>query len=586
MANFVMLLKNKEYSNLKGFKNLRKEKFLVFFSFTAIFLFVVFGIMEYVITGHLTMVFLLFTSSFLLLSDLIFFSLTKNMKISSSIVILICMCLMIYTFIDSGFGRISMIWILVFPLIAYYFKGKIVGSIHIGILIFAGLLIFSLSLLNIIPINYTKTVYLLIICVMIIISLMTLFYEDTFSKSEKNIIRQIYTDSLTGLQNRKKLVLDISMKDTFRLILINVDDFKEINDIYGNKLGDDIIQEISVRILNLIGDEKRIYKLHADEFAVLLEDSHNINTVIDTIKNIDLILSTDFFIKKHEITISVTMGISNIGFDILSEADIALKQAKEKRVAYLFFDKTVSMKERYRNNLALLKKLKKGIANDNIVPFYQPIINNKTLKIEKYECLIRLFYENEIITPLSFIDLAKRSKVYPHITRIIILKAFEYFKDKEFEFSINLSIDDILNKDTVKFIYDSLTDYKNTKNVVFEIVESEKIDKYEEIIDFIEAVKKHGCKIAIDDFGSGYSNFEYILRMNVDYLKIDSSLIKKIDCDSNSMTIIETISDFCRKLNLKTIAEFVHSESVYMKVKELEIDYSQGFYFGEPTQDI
>ena len=107
--------------------------------------------------------------------------------------------------------------------------------------------------------------------------------------------------------------------------------------------------------------------------------------------------------------------------------------------------------------------------------------------------------------------------------------------------------------------------------------------RYEEVSQFIKRVKKKGCKIAIDDFGSGYSNFDHILRLNVDYIKIDSSLIENIDKDKNSQIIVETIVEFCNKLNIRTIAEKVHSKTIFEKVVDLGVCYSQGFYLGKPT---
>ena len=122
--------------------------------------------------------------------------------------------------------------------------------------------------------------------------------------------------------------------------------------------------------------------------------------------------------------------------------------------------------------------------------------------------------------------------------------------------------------------------------IVFEILESEGINNFSEIISFIKAVKEMGCKIAIDDFGSGYSNFERISQLEVDYVKIDGSLIKNIDTNQNNEILVQTIVDFSKKIGIKTIAEFVHSESVYKKVKELGIDYAQGYYIGEPSPNL
>ena len=122
------------------------------------------------------------------------------------------------------------------------------------------------------------------------------------------------------------------------------------------------------------------------------------------------------------------------------------------------------------------------------------------------------------------------------------------------------------------------------EKIVFEIIESEGIENYEEISEFITEVKKTGAKISIDDFGTGYSNFEYIMKLKVDYIKIDASMIKDIDKNINSQMVTETIIDFAKKMNIKTIAEFVHSESVFIVVKNMGIDYAQDYYFGKPQK--
>ncbi len=160
------------------------------------------------------------------------------------------------------------------------------------------------------------------------------------------------------------------------------------------------------------------------------------------------------------------------------------------------------------------------------------------------------------------------------------------FKDKDAEFSINLSINDILEPQISEYLIMMLKRYGIGSKIVFEIVESEYIEKFEDVMAFITKVKKYDCKIAIDDFGTGYSNFEYLIKLKADYLKIDGSLIKNIDKDKNAYLVVSTIVDFSKKLGMKTVAEFVESEDIFKIVKELGVDYSQGYYFQQPQKDI
>jgi EAL domain-containing protein (putative c-di-GMP-specific phosphodiesterase class I) len=305
-------------------------------------------------------------------------------------------------------------------------------------------------------------------------------------------------------------------------------------------------------------------------------------------------------LEGHEINVRVTFGIARSD-DILTEvmtegkwrqiatnADMALKRAKRLQKNYIVYDESMEITKEYENNILWKQKLKDAIQNSRIVPFFQPIVNNLNCKIEKYETLVRLIdKQGSIIHPQHFLDLAKKSHLYDNITKAMILKSFDVFKSLNYEFSINLTVNDILDEDINLFIKNELEKNRSLSNrVVFEILESEGIENYKEVMTFIEEVKDLGCKIAIDDFGSGYSNFEHIMRLDVNYIKIDSSLIKNLPYDRNSQIITKTIVNFARELDLKTISEYVHSREVFEKGVELGIDYSQGYYFGEPRESL
>ena len=137
-----------------------------------------------------------------------------------------------------------------------------------------------------------------------------------------------------------------------------------------------------------------------------------------------------------------------------------------------------------------------------------------------------------------------------------------------------------------KFILEKLKNSKASKRVIFELLESDAIEEFKRVERFISEVKRYGAKIAIDDFGSGYSNFGYLTKMSADFIKIDGSLIKDMDVDNNAFIVVETIVQFAKKLGIKTIAEFVHSSTVMDKVKEMGIDYSQGYHIDKQSVNI
>jgi EAL domain-containing protein (putative c-di-GMP-specific phosphodiesterase class I) len=291
--------------------------------------------------------------------------------------------------------------------------------------------------------------------------------------------------------------------------------------------------------------------------------------------------------SKSEVSLSATMGISYGSDMLLANADTALKLAKKAKKDFLIYDDSMAMAKEYEKNLEWTKRLKDAIENDKIVPVYQPILETKTKKIVKYEALMRMMdADGSLIAPIHFLELAKKNKLYHQLTMIMIEKTFERFKYLPYSVSINLSVDDIVNKDIYKFIMDKLKNSPISKNIVFEIIESEGIENFDQVLEFINSVKSYGAKISIDDFGTGYSNFEYLMKLKVDYIKIDGSMIKNIDTDKNSQMITQTIVEFAKKMNIKTVAEFVHSKDVFDKIAELGVDYTQGYYFGAPTQEI
>lgn len=266
---------------------------------------------------------------------------------------------------------------------------------------------------------------------------------------------------------------------------------------------------------------------------------------------------------------------------------MAMTSAKKDQQSLLVYDPSLLLNTECENNIKWTKKLQNAIRNDRIIPYYQPIVDNFTGEYVKYESLVRLIDEDEkVISPFFFLEIAKRTKYYRTITQRVLEKSFECFKDTNYTFSVNLTIKDIMDEETQQTIFSLLEHYGIGNRVVFEIVESEGIENYDRVIAFIKNVKECGCKIAIDDFGTGYSNFEYLLKLKADFIKIDGSLIKALDKDNDAKILVSTIVNFSKQLGMLTIAEFVSDEKIYKIVKEMGIDYSQGYYFGEPKSTL
>lgn len=403
------------------------------------------------------------------------------------------------------------------------------------------------------------------------------------------LTNQLYTDHLTGLPNRNKLVNDLNNVDNPMLILLNIDSFKKINETYGFIIGDFVLIDVGERIASFDNKyDMKTYKFHGNEYAILIDASLN-DTDRKSLMH-ELTDYLDFSVRYEEleieIDISVTAGVSAEKGNIFEKAGMALRHADKKKLPYQVYDSTINIVDEYENDIRWTKIVKRALNENTLLPYFQPIANSATGEIEKFECLLRLIDNNEVITPFQFLNIIKKTKLYQHITKRIITKSFETFAENDFMFSINLSIEDIMDESTSKFILDLLRTSGIANRVIFELLESEGIESFEVVNSFIQDIKATGAMVAIDDFGSGYSNFVYLSELKVDIIKIDGSLIKNIDKDTQAQIIVETIIKFANQLKIKTVAEFVHSESVQKKVTEMGIDYIQGYHIGKPISDI
>jgi EAL domain-containing protein (putative c-di-GMP-specific phosphodiesterase class I) len=244
-------------------------------------------------------------------------------------------------------------------------------------------------------------------------------------------------------------------------------------------------------------------------------------------------------------------------------------------------DSTVSAQ-----NILMLKIVKRAIKQDLVVPYYQALIDNKTGKVYKYEALVRIKDINgRIIAPIEFLTISKRVKLYPAITKIVVEKSFETFKDRPEMFSVNLSYGDISNSETMEFFRGVLKANPETaKRLTIEILETEDIQDYANLLAFYRDIQKYGCKLAIDDFGAGYSNVMHVLMLKPDYIKIDGSLIKDILASDENQTFVKSIISFSKKYGIETVAEFVATKELAEYVSEIGIDISQGYHYAQPVE--
>tara|TARA_R110001592_G_scaffold4318_15_gene24391 strand:- start:9564 stop:11960 length:2397 start_codon:yes stop_codon:yes gene_type:complete len=415
-------------------------------------------------------------------------------------------------------------------------------------------------------------------------------------------LRNLYTDPLTQLPNRERLLVDTHGHQCASLILLNIDDFKEINDFYGHQCGDHVITTLSARLLEYLHQQPRersgqLYRMPGDELAIWRPDQDDRTELTRLAEHLlEFVGAVHIQWEEHDITLHASMGLASTQLpnderlaaeNLLPSANIALKHARLAQVSFRHYDPADRVRENYQHNLIWANKLKAALEENRIVPFFQPIMNVTTGRIEKFECLARMLDERgEPVSPALFLPVARKIRLYRFITRQMVEQSLRWFANNQYDFSLNLSCEDLLDLELHEFIIQRLQDRSLAERMIFEILESESIENYEPVRLFIDRVKALGCRIAIDDFGTGYSNFEHLMRLNVDLIKIDGSLIRQLDTDTNAITLTRGIVQFARDLRLQTVAEFVHSPAVLAQVRLLGIDYAQGACIGMPANAL
>ncbi|MBN1697079.1 MAG: GGDEF domain-containing response regulator [Spirochaetales bacterium] len=396
-------------------------------------------------------------------------------------------------------------------------------------------------------------------------------------------------DELTGVFNRREFIKHLSHGEHKSILLLNIDDFGLINSTYGLEVGDYILKHTASLLKGVRPDNAFLYRIAGDEFVILLEEPQEHQDIILADHILGLFQEKSFLYKNLELKLSLTIGIAR-GNDemILRNADIALRRAREigkNRYSEYYHD--ADLEEKQKENLGWASRIRCAIEQNRLVPYFQPIINNQNGKIEKYECLARMIDNNMVIPPAHFLEPAKKAGLLSYLTKNMIVKSFDIFQHNSFDFSINISDIDLKNHYLVQFISDNITAYRiKPCRLIIELSEKiqSKLDNKD--IQQINELKDIGIKIAFDDFGTGHSNFSRLLDFNPDFIKIDGSFIRYLDKNGKSFKISYTISQFGKSIDTEVIAEYVHCKEVFDKVKELGIPYSQGYYFGRPSESI
>jgi diguanylate cyclase (GGDEF)-like protein len=362
--------------------------------------------------------------------------------------------------------------------------------------------------------------------------------------------------------------------------MVNLDRFSEINLLYGNAIGDLLLRAIATRI-QIHCNPCSSYRFGGDTFALMVSDLHLMGqSVKKRIHYIEELLEDrPFEIGEHHIDIGVTIGVG-VGSNALTQAMMALDIAKKEKKPYKIYSRRNRHIRKIQQNLDLHKRIQDALKNDRIIPFAQPIVDAKG-HIHHHECLMRMLEpeSDEILYwPSHFLESAKQAKLYLRLSRMTIQKAFELFADGR-RFSINLSYVDIKEPTTRPFLEHLIMRYRAQGRVVFELLEHESLEDTKLVQNFLDVFRAYQVEIAIDDFGSRYSNLIEILRFKPDYLKIDGSLIRNMAYGNEAYIAVEGIVQSAHRLHASVIAEYVTDRSTFALCRDIGIDLFQGNYF-------
>jgi diguanylate cyclase (GGDEF)-like protein len=378
--------------------------------------------------------------------------------------------------------------------------------------------------------------------------------------------------------------------------MLDIDHFKGVNDTYGHKVGDNILSDVASIIKKVIRSDDIFIRFGGEEFLLFIRRKNTKEMLATQIaeriryKIEEKIFTYDTVSLK--ITISIGITCSPQHFKTISEAikhaDELLYIAKREGRNRVVSDMNAKEIPKYATQNLHINDIKDAIEENRLICHYQAIFCTQTQKIAKYEALVRIKNrDGSLIYPNEFLPNIVHTNLYNQMTKMILDIVFEKIKRNKVTISVNLNFSDIINKNIFKLIVEELEHNKDVAPwLTIELLEYEVLEAQHSFEHNIATIQSYGVKIAIDDFGAGFANYNVFQILQINTIKIDGSLIKNIDTSPTSYKIVKSIKFLTEELGIETVAEFVHSKEVYATVKELGITKVQGFYLAKPQATL
>ena len=420
-------------------------------------------------------------------------------------------------------------------------------------------------------------------------------YLNKVQQNEKDLDRAAYVDPLTNCLNRRGLIRELNVKASlgkeFYLIFLDLDNFKQVNDLLGHNVGDELLTDISSKWSSLPFDNYILSRLGGDEFAMIVESDSKqymnifIKAVLKAMGSINpkfsSIITASAGIAHH------TKDTSNVK-QLLIYADTAMYNAKKSgKNTYCYFDKKAyrELERRYLTE----EDLRFALANNTFEILYQPQFDITNKKIIGLEALLRMRgKDREFVNTQEFINVAEKSGLIYDIDLWVIkntlLRSMDFIKKHpDVVVSVNVSGKHVIAPDFLEYVLECLEKSKfPPTNLKIEITESSYLKNLDAAVKVANDLKKLGITIALDDFGTGYSSLAYLARIPFDLLKIDKSFIDNIELEKQKANFVDVIIKLGHLMNCKVIAEGVENDEQLDTLVVLGCDYIQGFLWGKP----
>ncbi len=410
-------------------------------------------------------------------------------------------------------------------------------------------------------------------------------------------------DTLTGLNNRhhfeqelfKAVALAKRGTLNFALLYIDLDEFKAVNDTAGHSVGDDLLTEVSHLFSSRLRRGDILARLGGDEFGVILQNI-NKKQIEKTAESYRQALS-DFKFKWRDkvFDINSSIGVTfidnkiNTAAEALRQADVACYVAKQKgRNRLHMYSPKDDQKAMQLGEVSLISKLKKALKNNDFILYFQPIIDSRDIITNYFEVLLRLKDGDNIITPNIFIPVAERHAIMPEIDKWVVENTIKILEQEQYtdcKFSINLSGSSFEDKTLINFLSKKIKNNPAlSESISFEVTETSAVTHIEGAAEFMHGLLVYGVRFALDDFGTGFSSFAYLKHLPVDLIKIDGVFVKDIANDPADQAMVRSINHIAHSLGKKTVAEYVENEEILKILKEIGVDYFQGYHLGKPDK--